>query len=625
MKNRENNTTPVFEFRKVSFCYPEETEPVLKEISFSLYEGEIAVLAGQSGCGKSTLLRHMKKNRIPFGEGSGDLLFMGKDLEALSDRQAAAWIGYVGQDPDSQLVTDKVYHELAFGLENLSVPSERIRRRVAEISEYLGISQLFRKTVDTLSGGQKQIVNLASVLVMKPKLLILDEPTAQMDPIAANRFIQTLVRLNRDFGTTMMIAEQRLEEVLPAADRVFFMQDGRLLADGDAGMCGQLLQEGEKKAGKTLAVRGALPAAVRLSMACGTDTGAARADAGGDETDQTTQSAGKAGAVMPLSVRDGRKWLRGKLEAGRLEVERKARKNGLESWEAERGRKKKQSGAESRKAECEEEKNGTENRRTGRRTGKKEIVLSAKNIIFSYERGKPVLSDFSMEIEKGEITAILGGNGSGKTTAVKIMSGVYRKGYRGKIKKDGKTLYLAQNPQSLFTELSAWEELLVMGADDAGFRKEAEEMMHFLDLWDVRENNPMDLSGGEKQRLALGKILLRKPDILFLDEPTKGLDASFKERLRELFTHMRQQGIAVVMVSHDLEFCAACATRCGLLFDGSLVSYGTTREFFAGNSFYTTAVGRITQDLLPDCLLCEDVEKKLQKFVSGEDRCHDGE
>lgn len=265
MINRKNNTTPVFEFRKVSFCYPEETEPVLKEISFSLYEGEIAVLAGQSGCGKSTLLRHMKKNRIPFGEGSGDLFFMGQDLETVSDRQAAAEIGYVGQDPDSQLVTDKVYHELAFGLENLSVPSERIRRRVAEISEYLGISQIFRKPVDTLSGGQKQIVNLASVLVMKPRLLILDEPTAQMDPIAANRFLQTLVRLNRDFGMTMMIAEQRLEEVLPAADRVLFMQDGRLLADGDARMCGQLLQEGEKKAGEALAVRGALPAAVRLS------------------------------------------------------------------------------------------------------------------------------------------------------------------------------------------------------------------------------------------------------------------------------------------------------------------------------------------------------------------------
>lgn len=602
MINRKNNTTPVFEFRKVSFCYPEETEPVLKEISFSLYEGEIAVLAGQSGCGKSTLLRHMKKNRIPFGEGSGDLFFMGQDLEMVSDRQAAAEIGYVGQDPDSQLVTDKVYHELAFGLENLSVPSERIRRRVAEISEYLGISQIFRKPVDTLSGGQKQIVNLASVLVMKPRLLILDEPTAQMDPIAANRFLQTLVRLNRDFGMTMMIAEQRLEEVLPVADRVLFMQDGRLLADGDARMCGQLLQEGEKKAGEALAVRGALPAAVRLSMACGTDTGAAEADI-------IAQPMKMPGIVTPVSVRDGRKWLRERLEAGSLEAEHEKRKNGSKNLEVKR----------------EEEKNGLENRRTERRTGKKEIVLSAKNIIFSYERGKPVLSDFSMEIEKGEITAILGGNGSGKTTAVKIMSGVYRKGYRGKIKKDGKTLYLAQNPQSLFTELSAWEELLVMGADDAGFRKEAEEMLHFLDLWDVRENNPMDLSGGEKQRLALGKILLRKPDILFLDEPTKGLDASFKERLRELFTHMRQQGIAVVMVSHDLEFCAACATRCGLLFDGSLVSYGTTREFFAGNSFYTTAVGRITQDLLPDCLLCEDVEKKLWKYVSGEDRCHDGE
>lgn len=601
MKNRRNGTTPVFEFKNLSFCYPEETEPVLKDISFSLYDGEIAVLAGQSGCGKSTLLKHMKKNRIPFGEGSGDLLFMGEDLEKMNDRQAAAWIGYVGQDPDSQLVTDKVYHELAFGLENLSVPSEKIRRRVAEISEYLGISSLFRKEVDTLSGGQKQIVNLASVLVMKPKLLILDEPTAQMDPITANRFIQTLVRLNRDFGTTMMIAEQRLEEVLQTADKIFFMQDGELLAAGDARRCGRLLQQGEKKAGKALAVRGALPAAVRLYMAC-----AGESEENRSQDIQPRTSENETGdlwqesyAWTPLSVRDGRKWLQERL-----------RGSGMRDRSQE---------ADALFPGINSPGPGTEFR--GRKKKKhpgKEIVLSARDITFSYEHGKPVLTDFSMEIEKGEVTAILGGNGSGKTTAVKIMSGIYRKGYRGKVKKRGKAMYLAQNPQSLFTELSAWEELLVMGEDHAGFREEAEEMMRFLDLWEVRENHPMDLSGGEKQRLALGKILLRKPDILFLDEPTKGLDAAFKEQLRKLFGQMREQGITVVMVSHDLEFCAACATRCGLLFDGSLVSYGNTRDFFAGNSFYTTAVGRITQGLLPDCLLCEDVQEQLGKFESRE-------
>lgn len=550
--------TPVFEFQNVNFCYPDEKVPALCDISCAIYPGEIVVLAGQSGCGKSTLLKHMKKNTIPFGEGNGALLFCGEDLEKMPDKKAAKSIGYVGQDPENQLVTDKVYHELAFGLENMGISTAQMQKKVAEISEYLGISHLFRRTTATLSGGQKQMLNLASVLVMKPELLILDEPVSQMDPIAANRFIQTLVRLNQDFGTTIFIAEQRLEEILPVADRILYMQGGRLLADGKADACMELLAHVKKQTGTKPAIEDALPAAARIYAACSVEINHA-----------------------PLSVRQGRNWLKNELSGRFSERE-------------------------------ENQKSVADNVRIKE---KEKTALKAKNISFSYEKGKEVLSDFSIDIPEGKCTAILGGNGSGKTTAIKILSGVYDKGYRGKVKKSGRVLYLAQNPQSLFTEMTAHEELCVMLADtdDAiQVQKKTADMFRFLELEGLENKNPLDLSGGEKQRLALGKILLKEPELLFLDEPTKGLDAAFKKRLSELFRDLCNRGMTIVMVSHDLEFCAENAQYCGLLFDGSMVSFGKTRDFFAGNSFYTTAVGRMTDGILPGCLLYQDVIEKMR-------------
>lgn len=546
---------PIIELNQVTFCYPAASVPVIHDISLSVFPAEIVILCGQSGCGKSTLLRHMKKNQIPFGSGSGTICFDGKNLETMDDREAACRIGFVGQEPDAQIVTDTVWHELAFGLENMGVSSGEIRRRTAEMSEYLGISALFRRPVEELSGGQKQLLNLASVLVMKPELLILDEPTAQMDPLSANRFLQTLIRLNQDFGMAMIMSEQRLEEAFPLADRVLFMHEGRIIAGGRTTQSAHLLARCESKLKGPLPVRDALPVAVRVSV-----------------------SVPMEGSLCPVSVKEGREWLRAKVRLGEKKNTHQKRNDFTEP------------------------------------SGYGDAILEGKDISYSYTKGKRILEDFSISVPKGSFFAILGGNGSGKTTALKLLSGVYAKCGRGKVIRQGKTLYLAQNPQSLFTEITAEEELMVMLDGEVPaeeIKKETERMLRFLELENIGGSNPMDLSGGEKQRLALGKILLRCPEILLLDEPTKGLDAAFKNKLSQLFLKLREEGMTIVMASHDLEFCAANATHCGLLFDGALISEGTVREFFAGNTFYTTAAARMAEGILPDCLLCKDIVERI--------------
>ena len=271
----------------VSFCYPRQTDNAIEDISFSIGEAEFVVLCGQSGCGKTTLLRHFKKNQIPFGTGSGKLYYRGSDLETMDDRESAARIGFVGQNPDTQLVTDKVWHELAFGLENLGVPGEQIRRRTAEIAQYFGMESWFRRPVSELSGGQKQLLNLASVVIMQPDVLLLDEPTAQLDPIGTGRFLDTLRRLNRDLGTAVLLSEQRLEEVVPMADRVLIMHQGHLVADAVPGQCAAKLEAYERDHNEALPIASAMPVAVRVWKACHY----------------------RNEASSPVSIRQGKSWL----------------------------------------------------------------------------------------------------------------------------------------------------------------------------------------------------------------------------------------------------------------------------------------------------------------------------
>lgn len=534
--------TPIIELKQVSFYYPEGVTPALTQIDLAVPAGGFVLVCGPSGSGKSTLLKHMKSSQIPFGKGTGELLFKGKDLETMELGESARSIGFVGQNPDNQIVTDTVWHELAFGLENLGVPVEEIRKRTAETAQYFGMTEWFRQPVEALSGGQKQMLNLASVMVMQPEVLILDEPTAQMDPIGARRFFHTLKGLQQEIGTTIILSEQRLEEVMPLAQDLVYMEKGQIVAQGPVQESLKILADYEKIKNKPLAMETSFPVALRVYI----------------------KSREKEEETVPVSVGQGRQWLSGKRFVT------------------------------------------SEHKETYEET---ETVITVQGVDFSYEKGKKVLEHLDWQVKKGSIYGLLGGNGAGKTTLMKLICGIM-KPRRGKIKTNGTVRYLVQNPLSIFTEITAEDELAVCCGRDP---KAVEEMLEKMELTEFREQNPLDLSGGQQQRLALGKVLLTKPEILLLDEPTKGMDGGFKVKFGAMLGELKKQGITTVLVSHDMEFCAEYATYCGLMFDREIISFGPTREFFAENVYYTTAAARMTRGILKDCLVAEDIMAALEK------------
>lgn len=527
--------------RDLTFTYPKCSSPAVKNVSFSLERGEFAVLCGATGSGKSTLLRMLKRELTPVGDMSGIIAFCGAPLAELDYMTAASAIGFVMQDPEQQTVTDKVWHELAFGLENLGTPPDEISRRIAEMASYFGIGEWYDKDVSELSGGQKQLLNLASVLVMQPQLLILDEPAAQLDPIASADFIATLKRLCSDFSITIVIAEHRLEEVVPLCDRLLVMEKGALIADAPPRDVIAKLKERKD-------ILCGMPAAARLY-----------AELGGS-------------GLCPLTVREGRYFIENSF--GNTT-------RGLPQ------------------ASC---------------SHSEEAALEFKNVYFRYERnGRDILSGLNLKIYCGELFCILGGNGSGKTTALSAAAGLL-KAYSGSIKIFGKKLkeyrnrslyreclaMLPQDVQTVFLKSTVREELDECGAD---ITELPYDISHLMD------KHPYDLSGGEQQLISLAKVLAAKPKLLLLDEPTKGLDAAAKLNIISILSSLRDREITVVTVTHDVEFAAAFADRCAMFFGGSIVGIGAPNEFFAGNSFYTTAVSRITRGCFDNAVTLEDAVK----------------
>lgn len=537
----------VFEIKNMTFTYAGASRPAIKDISLRIEPGEMMTVCGKSGSGKSTLLRHMKPALAPVGEISGSLTFCGRNIRELSHEEQASRIGYVLQNPDNQIVTDKVWHELAFGLESLGEDTATIRLRVAEMASYFGIQAWFHKDVAELSGGQKQLLNLASVMVMQPDVLILDEPTSQLDPIAAEEFLDTVRKINRELGTTVLLAEHRLEQVVTMSDRVVVLDDGRIIAD-----------DAPANVGAILAVKGhpmfmAMPTPMQAYghlYQCGI----------GREQ------------ACPTDVREGRNWLTALMKGKRI--------------------------TEVSLPDVEPQENGSP-------------VIEMKDIWFRYSRDEnDVLRDFSLSINRGELLCMVGGNGAGKTTALNIMGGI-RKHYRGAVKISGKTGILPQNPQTVFVEKTLSRDLMEVleGHPLSGSEREKKvrEMTELLEIDGLLDMHPYDLSGGEQQRAALAKVLLPEPDILLLDEPTKGLDPDFKEKLAGILTRLIEGGMTIVMASHDIEFCCRHADRCAMVFDGKVISCGAPRRFFSGNSFYTTAANRMSRHIFENAVNVEDL------------------
>ncbi len=535
------NDTPLIRVRDLTFTYPEQETPALSSLSLSVEPGEFLVLCGPSGCGKSTLLRQFKTVLAPHGVRTGEILFSGRPLDELDQREQSARIGFVQQSPENQIVPDKVWHELAFGLESLGYDTPAIRRRTSEMASFFGIQSWFYRSVAELSGGQKQLLNLAAVMVLQPDVLILDEPTSQLDPIAASDFLATLGKINRELGTTILLTEHRLGEVFPLASKVAVLDRGKLLCEGTPRRVGETLKQLDH--GMFLA----MPAPMRIWAAV------------------------DGGADCPITVNEGREWL--SAYAGT---------HPLEPLPPERV-----------PARSEE------------------TVLRAEELWFKYEKDGPdVIKGLSLDLRRGEFLALLGGNGTGKTTAIRLFAGLSTP-YRGTLERRVSVGVLPQNPQALFVKKTVREDLEEIFRGRTLAKEEIEarlvRVIRLCRLEEVLNRHPYDLSGGEQQRAALAKVLLLDPELLLLDEPTKGLDAEFKQTFAGILRQLLRRGVTVLMVSHDIEFCAEYADRCALFFDGGIVTQDTPRAFFSGNSFYTTSANRMARTLLPGAVTVGDV------------------
>lgn len=546
--------------KDLSFTYPNSTKKALDNINMEIEPGQFILVCGASGCSKTTLLRHFKSVLTPHGKREGRIIFNNKELSEIPEKEQAEKIGFVFQSPEDQIVTDKVWHELAFSLESLNKPSDVIALRSAETAGYFDLGDKYRSDVNTLSGGQKQLLNLASVMTVTPEVLILDEPTSQLDPIASDNFLSQIKKLNDDLGVTIIISEHNLERVFSMADKVAVMKDGKLVSFDTPENTAKSF--GDKTSDFFLS----LPSSAQIAVMASFD--------------------GKT----PLTVKEGRQAL---IANGITD-----KKTDLIS------------------------SNEIENKES-----KKERILEIDDVFFRYNRYSPdVLRNLSLDVNRGEILCVTGGNGEGKSTLFSILSGMTAP-YSGKIKAGkksmkpsdlrNKTSLLPQDVSVLFVKDSVIDELKEVKKKN-GETPSDEEINKTAELFEIDnllKSHPFDLSGGEQEKLAIAKILLTEAEIYLFDEPTNGMDPTFKIKFGEIIRELKKSGKTFIIVSHDIEFSATFADRCVMIFDGRVVSDSEPREFFAGNSFYTTTANRIVRSVFPDCILTKEAWKKCKELT----------
>lgn len=503
----------IIEAENFSFRYKNSISNVIENISFSVNEGELVLVCGATACGKTTLLKNLKPELSLGGSRKGNLYFCGKKIEQISECDSASNIGYVMQNPENQTVSDSVRGELAFIGESLGLPKNTIRRQIAETAAYFGLEKILDKKTSELSGGQRQLLNLAAVMTVNPKLIILDEPTAQLDPIAAGDFIRTLYRVTRELAITVIMAEHRFEDILPLADKVIFLENGRIRKYGTP-------EETVKDIASCKETAPSLPSGLRIWKNFSLDN---------------IQSA-------PMN-----------LSAGRNMINKYFKKNIKESENTSRAL-------------------------------SSEISIEVKNIYFTYNKSvSDVICGTSLKIRKGESYTLLGSNGCGKSTLMALICGL-EKPYRGKITVNGKNPikyrkeigFLPQNVQSTFLYDNVGEELQFIDNND------------IYDFRPFYNMHPYDLSGGQQQLLGMKKMLNIDPEILILDEPTKGLDGFWRDFIAEKILELRAKGKTILTVTHDMELAALISDRCGIFFDGIIASEGTPWEIFAESIFFTT-------------------------------------
>ena len=536
----------VFKIQDLTFSYPGSDRNVLDRVSLSVDEGEFILLMGRSGSGKTTLLNHLKSSMTPAGVRSGKVLYDGIDISETDPLVQSTDIGYVLQDPNGQTVTDKVWHELAFGAENIGMDPDIISRRIADTSYFFDIADWYDRNVNDLSGGQKQLVNLAAVMVLQPRVLILDEPTAQLDPVAANEFLNAVYRINTELGTTVIMTEHRVESVFNHADRIILMEDGKISADRPPREMYRIISSGD----------GSYVSFLPTVM-------------------QVFKELGGTGEV-PMSVREGRRWL----------------------------------------ASVTEDFAGPE------RTYDKfyppvpgENAIELKKIYFRYEKDSPdILRDLSITVPKGTVLSLIGGNGRGKSTLLRVISGASAP-YSGKVilNSERRPAVLPQETGLLFSHDSVLEELQSVSDSEEEIRRVAD----MFSLNGILSNHPFDISMGQQQCLGLALLLLSGSDILMLDEVTGGLDPIFKRKIGELFGELKKMGKTILSVSHDIEFCSMYSDNVGMLFDGRIIGTDRPHRFFYSNSFYTTVGTRLSKGILTNTVNAEDIINLCRKEIAG--------
>ena len=523
-----------YDIKNLSYMYGDSDTESVANISLSVSEGEFVALCGPSGCGKSTLLRCLKPGFCRNGDYTGEMLFFGEPLS----ESAGERIGFVMQNPDAQLKCEIVAQELEreINREALGSTADAV---VAEMACFFGIQTWFDLPVKSLSGGQKQLLNLAAVMAASPDVLILDEPTSQLDPIAATDFIAAVARINRELGTTVIITEHRLDEVLPLASRAAVMDGGKLVAYDTPEKVGEQLKNMDH------GMFASMPAPMRVYA----------------ELSDTAQD-------CPISVRDGRLWLEEFVKTHRTNAVNPVR----------------------------------------RRDGGK-VAAELKNVWFRYGKNdKDIVKGASLAAKFGAITAIMGGNGTGKSTTAKIIVGE-NKPYRGKVTVNSKNIvYMPQNPLSVLKG----EVLADVFRNIQKSEEEKAAVIERCDIGSFMDRIPESLSGGELQRAALAKMLLTDGDIFLFDEPTKGIDGEYKIVFAKILGELADAGKAVIIISHDLGFCAENADKCSMFFDGGIVAEDEPNEFFAGNSFYTTAVSRMARGVMPNAVTVRDVTESFE-------------
>lgn len=534
----------LLEVKNLTFKYALENVKAINNISFKVNEGDFLLVCGKTGCGKTTLLKLMKKELMPNGEKTGEVLFLGKNIE---DNDQPQSIGYVFQNPDNQIVTDKVWHELSFGLENLNTPVDIMSNRIAEIANFFGIDNWFYDKTANLSGGQKQILNLAAILVMNPQVILLDEPTSQLDPVARSNFLGLLTKINKELGITIILVEHNLEDVFGIVDEVLLLDSGKLLIKDTKEEVNNFIRN------NNLDIQEALPSALQITNSLNLKVSYFVKDARSELVNNFLNTA----PILPYKT-----------------------PNLSDS-----------------------------------------VVIDGKGIFLSYDKEKQdILNDLNIKVMEGEILTILGSNGSGKTTLLNVLSGVI-KPYSGRVLIRGKkikdyksnSLYinnltvLPQNPLNVFLKKRVIDDLNESLSIAGSSEEDKNRIIELFELQSYLYSHPYDLSGGEIQKCALAKILLLKPKILFLDEPTKGLDAFAKKQLINILKKLKDDGVTIVIVTHDIEFSATLSDRIAMLFDGKINEPTNIHEFFSNNILYTTKAALISKNFYQNTVTNKEV------------------